>query len=128
MLESKGGESIKGMSIKDWSLIEVGRRVAETLCVKGPANIQCFRTGDGRHEITDVNARFGGAFPLPLAAGGGYPDLALSLARGERLEPRLGAFEEGVLMTRFFWQVCLSAAPDGSLEPLEAELPEPVDP
>ena len=126
MIESKGGESIKGMSIRDWALIEVGRRVAETLGVKGPVNVQCFRTEDGRHEITDVNTRFGGAFPLPLAAGGGYPDLALALARGERPEPRLGAFREGVLMTRFFWQVCLAAAPDGGLDPLTADLPEPV--
>jgi len=29
MIESKGGESIKGMTIKDWELIEHGRRVAE---------------------------------------------------------------------------------------------------
>ena len=31
MIESKGGESIKGMTIKDGELIEFGRRVAETL-------------------------------------------------------------------------------------------------
>ena len=38
MIESKGGESIKGASIKDWRLIELGRQVAETLGVVGPAN------------------------------------------------------------------------------------------
>lgn len=128
MIESKGGESIKGMSIKNRELIEVGRNVAETLRIKGPANVQCFRTGEGRYEITDVNARFGGGFPVPLAAGGGYPELALALARGERPEPRLGAFDEGIFMTRFFWQVCLAAAPDGSLEPLASALPEPIAP
>ena len=42
--------------------------VAETLPIHGPATIQCFRTAPGRHEVTDVNPRFGGAFPLPLAA------------------------------------------------------------
>jgi carbamoyl-phosphate synthase large subunit len=126
MIESKGGESIKGMSIKDWTLIEFGRRVAETLGVKGPANIQCFRTEEGRHEITDVNTRFGGAFPLPLAAGGGYPELALALARGERVEPQLGDFREGVVMTRFFWHACLWPARDGALELLDTELPEVV--
>jgi carbamoyl-phosphate synthase large subunit len=126
MIESKGGESIKGRSIRDWELIEVGRRVAEAFPIVGPANIQCFRTNDGRHEVTDVNSRFGGAFPLPLAAGGGYPELALALARGERPEPRLGDFREDVLMTRFFWQVTLSAAADGSLEPFADHLPEPI--
>ena len=126
MIESKGGESIKGRSIKDWTLIELGRGVSEALGIVGPANVQCFRTLDGRHEITDVNTRFGGAFPLPLAAGGGYPGLARALARGERPEPRLGDFREGVLMTRFFWQVCLSQGVDGGLDPLDGDLPRPA--
>jgi carbamoyl-phosphate synthase large subunit len=126
MIESKGGESIKGMSIKDEALIEFGRLVAETLPIWGPANIQCFRVSGERHEVTDVNPRFGGGFPLPLAAGGRYPELALALARGERPEPRLGDFREGVTMTRFFSDLCLSAGPDGTLEPFSEDLPEPV--
>jgi carbamoyl-phosphate synthase large subunit len=112
MLLSKGGESIKGASIKDRELIEHGARVAEIVGVKGPANVQCFREADGSLPITDVNTRFGGGFPVPLAAGGRYPELALALARGERPEPRLGDFEEGVVMTRYFSEVCL--APDGN--------------
>ncbi len=118
MIESKGGESIKGMSIKDPALIEFGRQVAETLPIWGPANVQCFRVSEGRHEVTDVNPRFGGGFPLPLAAGGRYPELALALARGEQPEPRLGDFREGVTMTRFFSDLCLTPGPGGALEPL----------
>lgn len=118
MLLSKGGESIKGASLKDRQLIEHGARVAETVGIKGPATVQCFREPDGSLPVTDVNTRFGGAFPLPLAAGGAYPELALALARGERLAPRLGEFEEGVLMTRFFSEVCLEPDGDGSLRPL----------
>jgi carbamoyl-phosphate synthase large subunit len=57
--------------------------------------------------VTDVNPRFGGGFPLPTAAGSRYPELALALAAGERPEPRLGEFREGVVMTRYFWQVVL---------------------
>lgn len=110
MILSKGGESIKGASIQDSELIEHGARVAETVGIKGPANVQCFREADGSLPITDVNTRFGGGFPVPLAAGGRYPELALALARGERPEPRLGDFTEGVVMTRYFSEVCL--APD----------------
>jgi carbamoyl-phosphate synthase large subunit len=107
MIESKGGESIKGMTIRDDELIDHGRRVSEALGIVGPANIQCFREPDGSLPVTDVNPRFGGGFPLPTAAGSGYPELALALARGEHPEPRLGDFREGVVMTRFFSQVIL---------------------
>jgi carbamoyl-phosphate synthase large subunit len=118
MIESKGGESIKGMTIKDWGLIEHGCQVAEALQIVGPANIQCFREADGSLPVTDVNPRFGGGFPLPTAAGSRYPELALALANGERPEPRLGEFREGIVMTRFFSQVLL-AEDSGTLAPLE---------
>jgi carbamoyl-phosphate synthase large subunit len=126
MIESKGGESIKGMTIRDAELIEFGRAVAEALPIKGPANVQCFREGDGRLLVTDVNPRFGGGFPLPLAAGSRYPELALALANGERPEPCVGEFRDGVVMTRFFSNLCLVAGPDGTLEPFAEELPEPI--
>jgi carbamoyl-phosphate synthase large subunit len=126
MIESKGGESIKGMTIADPELIEIGRTVAEALPLAGPANVQCFREADGRLLVTDVNPRFGGAFPLPLAAGSRYPELALALANGERPEPSVGEFRAGVVMTRFFSDLCLTAGPDGTLEPFAEELPQPV--
>ena len=119
MILSKGGESIKGTSLQDPELIEYGRLVSETVGLKGPANVQCFREPDGSLPVTDVNTRFGGGFPVPLAAGSCYPELALALARGESPEPRLGEFEEGVTMTRFFSEVCLRRDDDGSLEPIE---------
>jgi carbamoyl-phosphate synthase large subunit len=115
MVLSKGGESIKGASIQDRELIEHGARVAEVVGIKGPANVQCFREPDGSLPITDVNTRFGGGFPVPLAAGGRYPELALALARGERPEPQLGDFTEGVVMTRYFSEVCLAPDDDGTL-------------
>jgi len=120
MIESKGGESIKGMTIKDDELIAFGCRVAETLRIIGPANVQCFREPDGELLVTDVNPRFGGGFPLPTAAGSGYPELALQLANGERPEPRLGDFREGVVMTRFFSEVILEES-EGTLEPVHEQ-------
>jgi carbamoyl-phosphate synthase large subunit len=116
MIESKGGESIKGMTIKDSELVEFGARVSEALGIIGPANVQCFREPGGELQVTDVNPRFGGGFPLPTAAGSRYPELALALANGEHPEPRLGDFREGVIMTRFFSELILEDR-DGTLEP-----------
>jgi carbamoyl-phosphate synthase large subunit len=126
MIESKGGESIKGMTIRDADLIEVGRHVSETLGLVGPANVQCFREPDGTHLVTDINPRFGGAFPLPTAAGSRFPELALALAAGDRPEPTLGMFRDGLVMTRFFSELVLSAGTGGTLEPFAEELPDPV--
>jgi carbamoyl-phosphate synthase large subunit len=125
MIESKGGESIKGMTIADDELVELGRVVSETLELVGPANVQCFREPDGTHLVTDINPRFGGAFPLPTAAGSRYPELAIALANGERPEPRLGDYRAGLYMTRYFGELVLQSGADGTLEPLSAELPQP---
>src|SRR5207237_1632806 len=55
MIQSKGGESIKGMTVKDWELIELGRRVSEAIPLKGVATVQCFRERDGTHRVTAVH-------------------------------------------------------------------------
>jgi carbamoyl-phosphate synthase large subunit len=104
MIESKGGETIKGESLDDAALRDVAVRVAEALGIKGPACVQCFRDG-GAHLVTDVNARFGGGFPVHVAAGGGYPDIVLALARGESPAPRVGSYRPGVIMLRYLSQV-----------------------
>ncbi len=116
MLESRGGESIKGQVIHDEELIELGRRVMETLCVCGPATIQVFRDPDIGLGITDVNTRFGGAFPAPVYAalpGRTYPELIVRMAGGERVDPHVGEFRAGMTFTRYYWQLEL----DGELTP-----------
>ena len=116
MLESRGGESIKGAVIRDEELIELGRTVMERLGVRGPATIQAFRDEEIGLGITDVNTRFGGAFPAPMyaaAPGRTYPELIVALAAGERVEPHVGVFNAGMTFTRYYWQLEL----DGDLRP-----------
>ena len=108
MLESRGGESIKGRVIHDEELIELGRTVMERLAVRGPATIQVFRDPDAGIAITDVNTRFGGAFPAPAYAalpGRSYPELIVSMAAGEKPEPHVGKFNSGMSFTRYYWQL-----------------------
>jgi carbamoyl-phosphate synthase large subunit len=108
MLESRGGESIKGAAIADPELIELGRAVAEALPLRGPATVQMFRDRELGLRITDINARFGGAFACPMYAalpGRTYPELIVRMASGERVEPHVGEFLAGRTFTRFFWQI-----------------------
>lgn len=118
MLESRGGESIKGQVIHDRELIELGVRVMEALSVCGPATIQAFRDPEVGLGITDVNTRFGGAFPAPVYAalpGRTYPELIVRMAAGDSVEPHVGEFRAGMTFTRYYWQLELDAelAPTG---------------
>jgi carbamoyl-phosphate synthase large subunit len=121
MLESRGGESIKGASIRDLELTELGVRVMEALQVRGPATIQVFRDPEVGLGITDVNTRFGGAFPAPAYAalpGRTYPELIVRMAAGETVAPHVGEFREGCTFTRYYWQLEL----DEQLRPTGREI------
>jgi carbamoyl-phosphate synthase large subunit len=121
MLESRGGESIKGGAIRDVELVELGRRVMEALRVRGPATIQVFRDPEIGLGITDVNTRFGGAFPAPTYAalpGRTYPELIVRMAAGETIAPHVGEFEAGRSFTRYYWQLEL----DEQLRPTGREI------
>ena len=118
MLESRGGESIKGTVIADSELIELGVRVMEALAVRGPATIQVFRDPDIGLGITDVNTRFGGAFCGPAYAalpGRSYPELIVRMAGGEHVEPHVGEFRAPLTFSRYYWQLELDEqlAPTG---------------
>ncbi len=121
MIESRGGESIKGTVVHDEELIDLGRRVMEALQVRGPATIQVFRDPEIGLGITDVNTRFGGAFPAPVYAarpGRSYPELIVRLASGELVQPHVGEFEAGATFTRYYWQLEL----DEQLRPTDRDI------
>jgi carbamoyl-phosphate synthase large subunit len=128
MIESRGGESIKGTVIDDAELVDLGRRVAEALGVRGPCTVQAFRDPEIGLGITDVNTRFGGAFPAPMYAalpGRTYPELIVRMARGETIEPHVGEFRSGHTFTRWFWQTELDESFEPTGRDITADGPRP---
>jgi carbamoyl-phosphate synthase large subunit len=86
-----------------------------------------FRDRELGLRITDVNTRFGGAFPAPMFAalpGRTYPELIVRMARGEHVAPHVGEFRAGVTFTRYFWQLEL----DDQLRPTGRDIVEPPGP
>ena len=127
MIESRGGESIKGTVISDPELVDLGRRAVEALGVRGPCTVQVFRDSEVGLGITDVNTRFGGAFPAPMYAalpGRTYPELIVRMAAGETVEPHVGEYRAGITFTRYYWQLEL----DERLEPTRRDIVEPPGP
>jgi carbamoyl-phosphate synthase large subunit len=127
MLESRGGESIKGTVLDDPELVELGRTVVEALGTRGPCTVQVFRDREIGFGITDVNTRFGGAFPAPMYAahpGRTYPELIARMAAGEAIEPHVGDYRSGATFTRYFWQLEL----DADLKPTGRDIVDPPGP
>ena len=95
--------------------------------MRGPCTVQAFRDPEIGLGITDVNTRFGGAFPAPMYAalpGRTYPELIVRMARGETVEPHVGEFRAGHTFTRCYWQLEL----DEQLRPTGRDIVAPPGP
>jgi len=103
-IRTLAGESIQGVTLEHdpdleaWiaSLLEV----CGSLGAAGPLCLQAFLTKRGP-VLSEINARFGGGFPLGLAAGGDYARWLLDMADGIPVPSRLGIYEAGLFMTRY---------------------------
>lgn len=93
------GESVVSRTIRDDALVEATLRLVGAVGLVGHLTVQAFRTPD-RIAFIEINPRYGGAANLSFAAGAPTPEFAVRLARGERVEPRLGAYEVGLVMLR----------------------------
>jgi carbamoyl-phosphate synthase large subunit len=56
---------------------------------------------DERPVIFEVNPRFSGGIPLSIAAGADFPRMLVQLARGRRVDPAIGRFQDGLWMTSY---------------------------
>jgi carbamoyl-phosphate synthase large subunit len=83
-METRAGEVSKGVTARDECLISIARAAAEALPgAWGPLNIQCFRDDSGNVKIIELNARFGGGYPLAHHAGAHFTDWLLDELDGQ---------------------------------------------
>jgi len=115
-IDIRCGEVCKGITIRDPELIDICVKIAHYLPAKGPICVQCILK-NGRPYFTEVNARFGGGFPLALAAGADAPRWLIAAAAGIEVDvPPLGTFQEGLYLTRFDESYFLSGDDYGQME------------
>ena len=112
-LEVRGGEVSKGVTRRDGAVLEAARAVAASLPdAYGPLTIQVFRDDVGV-QVIEVNARFGGGFPLAWEAGAHFPRWAIADALDLDPGPRAWHWQADLLMLRFDDAVYLSASEVG---------------
>ncbi|MBT9315652.1 ATP-grasp domain-containing protein [Leptothoe spongobia] len=101
-METRAGESSKGITVKNSALIEAGKKVAESLPgAIGCITAQCFLTKEGDIKFIEINPRFGGGFPLSYHAGADFPGWILAMAQGQELQVSIDEWKDGIVMLRF---------------------------
>jgi carbamoyl-phosphate synthase large subunit len=99
-IEVRAGEVSKGVTRKNWMLIEWAQKIVEALGAIGPLCIQCFLDGE-QVRFTEINPRYGGGLPLSVAAGAQQVLWMVQLLQGKKLEPMIGQFQDNYLMLRY---------------------------
>ena len=96
----RAGVMDKGRTVNRQELIDLGVRVATELGIVGPANIQV-KYSRGLPYVFEVNPRFSGGIPLTIASGVNFCEMTLRMVQGEKLEERLGQFQDGLVMMSY---------------------------
>ena len=100
-MEVRAGEVSKALTIKDHRLMDLARSVAEALPgAFGPLNIQCFMNDSGAIRIIEINARFGGGYPLAHRAGARFTDWLLDELEG-KCPTSFDAWTDDLAMLRY---------------------------
>jgi len=96
----RAGVIDRGRTVKWPALIELAEQTCRALRFFGALNIQC-RLREGWPAIFEINPRFSGGIPLTIAAGADFPRMLVQLARGRRVEPTIGRFQDNLWMTSY---------------------------
>ena len=103
-IRTLAGESIQGRTLDHDDAFETWIERILGACsemgASGPLTLQAFQTDRGP-VLSEINPRFGGGFPLGLAAGASYPEWLLDMLAGVEVRPRLRDYETGLYMTRY---------------------------
>jgi carbamoyl-phosphate synthase large subunit len=100
-LSVRGGEIEKGVTEHHVPVLDTARRVVERLPdAFGPLTVQVFASSD-EVQVIEINARYGGGFPLSWRAGARTTRWAVQYALGLPPDPAELAWESGIMMMRY---------------------------
>ena len=102
-LEVRHGEVSKGMTVRNRAIEELAMRISEALPgAYGPLNVQIFHDeATGNLNVIEINARFGGGFPLAFEAGGYYPKWIVEEILGLESSATHDAWTDRLVMLRY---------------------------
>jgi carbamoyl-phosphate synthase large subunit len=100
-IETRAGEVSKGRTERVPQLIEAARKIAAAFPgVRGPICFQAIVKESGAYAVFEINARFGGGYPLTHAAGAKFAKCLLEEVSGLPCTAN-DEWKEGVAMLRY---------------------------
>jgi carbamoyl-phosphate synthase large subunit len=109
-VEVRAGEVSKAVTVKHDGLMGLARDIAEALPgARGPLSIQCFLCASGEIRVTEINARFGGGYPLTHESGARFTDWIVQEVLRTPLSP-CGDWTGNLTMLRYDREVFLPPA------------------
>jgi carbamoyl-phosphate synthase large subunit len=113
--ETRAGEVSKGMTVRHPALQALAGRVCQALPgARGCLNVQVFLEEDsGAMNVIEVNARFGGGFPLSWEAGARFPRWMLEEQLGLPSTAAHDAWRDRLVMLRYDDAVFVDASRAG---------------
>ena len=99
-IQMRAGETDKSVSFKDEKLFQLICRFVKESGYRGQIDIDLF-CKNGNYYISEVNPRFGGGYPHAYLCGKNHMELIINNLSGERNEPKLGDYKEGIFAMKF---------------------------
>jgi carbamoyl-phosphate synthase large subunit len=100
-LAVRAGEIAKGVTVAHPELDALTRSVVETMSgLRGPVTVQAIVGPDGPRFI-EINARFGGGYPLSHEAGAWYTAVLLAEVLGRQPDPAWLTWQDDLVMLRY---------------------------
>jgi carbamoyl-phosphate synthase large subunit len=102
-IEVRAGEVSKALTVRSPALAELAEKVCAALPGPfGALNFQVFVSPDaGQLAVIELNARFGGGYPLSYAAGADFPLALVQDALGQPITAPLEGWRDRLVMLRY---------------------------
>jgi len=75
------------VTVNDDALHDICARLAAALRHRGNIDVDMIKSPDGKAQLIEINARFGGGYPFSHLAGAQFPRALIQMVRGETPDP-----------------------------------------